>query len=46
MAIVTIHDEASWAIFFKFEVLLSPGDVGNSGPLLLLLVKLSIWLLL
>jgi len=46
MAIVLIHDEAFRVLIFKLDILLSPGDVGNSGPLLLLPVKLSIWHLL
>jgi len=46
MAAVSKHDEVFQVIFFKLEMLLSPGDVGNSGPLLLPLVKLSIWHLL
>jgi len=46
MAIVLIQDEASRDTFFKLETQLAPGDVGNSGPLQLLLVKLTIWHLL
>jgi len=42
-AIVLIQDEASEDIIYKLEILLSPGDVGNSSPLLFLLVKPGIW---
>jgi len=46
MAIVSIHDEAFLDIYFNLGTLLSPGDVGNSGQLLPLPVRLSIWHLL
>jgi hypothetical protein len=42
-AIVWIQDENFQGIFFNIETLLIPGVDGNSGPLLLPLVKLSTW---
>jgi len=43
MAIASIPEGVFLDIFFDVEMRLAPGDVGNSGPLLPLLVRLSIW---